>query len=80
MYWLTFYDYIRCKYILTIPKNNETRISVIDWKNSIATNNGIFAVGSLDKYIRIYDDRFGAQQIYKLKYQNTCINLVSILW
>eukprot|EP01083_Nonionella_stella_P021830 60446_1 len=64
---LLFYDYVRGMYVACIHKTNECRISVIDWKNHYNARNGMIAAGSLDKNIRIYDDR-SYQQIDKLKY------------
>ena len=64
---LLFYDYIRGQYLQEIYKSNQCRISVIDWKNFYNSNNGIIAVGSVDKLIRIYDDR-NYKQCFKLKY------------
>lgn len=64
---LLFYDYVRGKYVHSIYKRNHCRISVVDWRNHFNSRNGIVAAGSLDKAVRVYDDRTYAQ-CHKLKW------------
>jgi len=65
---LLFYDYVRGQYIHQTVKSNNCRISVIDWCSCPQSYNGLVAVGSLDKLVRIYDDRNATKSAIKLRF------------